>query len=248
MPRFKLTIEYDGTGLAGWQYQPDRPSVQYYLALAVQKLNGKQTEIIGAGRTDAGVHALGQVAHVDIDKDLSDYNVMSGINYHLLPHTSQVIVRSAERVSDAFHARFSATRRYYEYHIINRSARPALDALRAWHVPETLDANSMHQAAQILVGHHDFSSFRSTRCQSKNPVKTLDSLQVMRHGERIVITTFSRSFLHHQVRNMVGSLRKIGNGKWSEADLAAALAARDRRGGGETAPAEGLYFMKVDYF
>ena len=247
MPRFKLTIEYDGTGLAGWQRQIEHVSVQAYLEVAIEKLSGTPVDIIAAGRTDAGVHALAQVVHADIVKDITPYNVMHGINYHLIPLTKQVIVTKAELVSDEFHARFSATRRSYFYRIINRSARLALDENRAWHIPETLDAGAMHKAAQILVGHHDFTTFRSSACQSKSPVKTLEKLDVVRFENEIHIHTASRSFLHHQVRNMVGALRLIGNKKWLEADLQQAMAAKDRSSGGETAPAQGLYLVEVSY-
>jgi tRNA pseudouridine38-40 synthase len=247
MPRYKLTIEYDGTGLAGWQKQPDRPSIQGYLEMAAEQINGVATEVLGAGRTDAGVHALAQVVHVDLLKPIKPYSVMQAFNFHLLPLTMQVIVIAAEEVSDDFQARFSATGRSYWYRIINRRSRLALAANRAWHIPEALDAAAMHKAAQLFVGHHDFTTFRSTACQAKSPLKTLDKLDVIRNGEEIHILTSSRSFLHHQVRNMVGTLRLIGNGKWSEADLLNALAAKDRTKGGETAPPDGLYLTGVRY-
>lgn len=247
MPRFKLTIEYDGTGLAGWQKQKDAVSVQSLLEAACEKLTGTYQEITGAGRTDAGVHALAQVAHVDIVRDLDSYNIMHGINFHLQPLTSQIVVLAAEPVNDDFHARFSATARSYRYHIINRSARLALEQNRAWHIPEALDAKAMHEAAQTLLGQHDFTTFRSTMCQSKSPLKTLDKLDVVRAGEDIFIETKARSFLHNQVRNMVGSLRLIGNGKWSRQDLRKALEAKDRKMGGETAPPQGLSLVGVSY-
>ena len=247
MPRFKLTVEYDGTGLAGWQRQPDFPTVQGFLEQAVHKLCGAPQQVICAGRTDAGVHAVGQVAHIDAPATMKPYNIMQGINYHLLPLTSQVIVVKAEAVADDFHARFSATGRYYFYRIINRSARLALWQHRAWHIAEALDVKAMQEGANILLGSHDFTTFRSTQCQSKSPCKTLDMLEVQRVGEEIHIHTKSRSFLHHQVRNMVGALRMAGNGKWKTADIKAALAARDRARGAETAPAGGLYFMEVMY-
>ncbi len=247
MPRFKLTIEYDGSGLAGWQRQNDHVSVQGYLETAIEKLSGETPEVIGAGRTDAGVHAIAQVAHVDIAKEISPYNIMHGINYHLLPLTTQVIVTKVEQATDDFHARFSATGRLYLYRIINRHARLALDEKRAWHIPERLDVAAMQEAAQHLVGHHDFSTFRSTKCQSKSPVKTLDKLEVTSQGEEINVCAASRSFLHHQVRNMVGALRLIGSGKWTTQALLSALDARDRTEGGETAPPQGLYLVSVSY-
>lgn len=247
MPRYKLTIEYDGTGLAGWQKQPDRPSVQGYLEVAAAQLNEAPTEVFGAGRTDAGVHAIAQVAHVDLAKSIKPYSVMQAINYHLLPLTQQIVVIGAEEVSDDFQARFSAKGRSYWYRIVNRRTRLVLANNRAWHIPETLDAIAMHRAAQKLLGHHDFTTFRSTECQAQSPMRTLDKLDIIQHGEEIHALVSARSFLHHQVRNMVGTLRLIGNGKWSEADLMNALAARNRTAGGETAPAEGLYLTGVSY-
>lgn len=247
MPRYKLTIEYDGTGLAGWQKQPDRPSVQGYLEAAAAQLNDAPTEVAGAGRTDAGVHAIAQVAHVDILKPHKPYSVMQAINYHLLPLTQQVVVIAAEEVGDDFQARFSAIGRAYWYRIINRRTRIVLASNRAWHIPETLDAKAMHRAAQKLLGHHDFTTFRSTECQAQSPMKTLDKLDVIQQGEEIHIIAGARSFLHHQVRNLVGTLRLIGNGKWSETDLMNALAAKNRTAGGETAPPDGLYLTEVKY-
>jgi len=247
MPRFKLTVEYDGTGLAGWQRQNDFPSVQGCLETALGKINGVWKEVVSAGRTDAGVHALGQVVHVDMEKPILPYNVMHGINFHLLELSPNIIVKHAEQVSDDFHARFSAIKRKYFYRIINRSARLSLDKYRAWHIPERLDSDLMHEAAQLLVGHHDFSTFRSTQCQSNSPFKTLERLDVTRLLDEVHIHTESRSFLHHQVRNMVGSLRLVGNGKWKPADLQAALLAKDRKYGGETAQPQGLYLTEVVY-
>ncbi len=247
MPRFKLTIEYDGTGLAGWQRQKDCPTIQGHLEAAAEKLTGKFQEITAAGRTDAGVHALAQVAHIDIERDMTSYSVMHGLNHHLLPLTMQIVVTGAEQASEDFHARFSATKRSYFYRIVNRQARLAIDLKRAWHIPETLNDSAMRAAAQLLVGMHDFNTFRSSQCQSKSPLKTLEKLDVERRGEEIIIVAEAISFLHHQVRNMVGALRCIGNGKWTQADLLAALAARDRAKGAETAPAQGLYLSKVHY-
>lgn len=247
MPRFKLTVEYDGTGLAGWQKQPDRPSVQGYLEEAISRITPTLQEVIAAGRTDAGVHALAQVVHVDIDRDITPYNVMHAINHHLLPLTMQIVVTSAEQVGNDFHARFSATGRSYFYRIINRPGRLVLFAQRAWHVPELLDAAAMHEAAEVLLGNHNFTTFRSTQCQSQSPVKTLDKLDVIRSGDELHVHVSARSFLHNQVRNMVGTLRLIGNGKWTRDDLLAALAAKDRTRGGETAPPQGLYLVHVSY-
>ena len=247
MRRFKLTIEYDGTGLAGWQKQKDRPSIQGYLETAVEKLSGRFQDVTAAGRTDAGVHATGQVAHVDIDRNMGGYHVMHGINYHLQPLTSQIAVVAAEEAAPDFHARFDAKSRSYFYRIVNRQARLALDLTRAWHLSEPLNAQAMHEAAQLLLGHHDFTTFRSSICQAKSAFKTMDRLDVSRAGDEIHIQVQARSFLHNQVRNLVGTLRLIGNAKWDGGDLLDALAAKDRKAGGETAPPQGLYFTTVAY-
>jgi tRNA pseudouridine38-40 synthase len=252
MPRYKIIVEYDGTHLAGWQCQSDAYSVQEALETAIKNLSGQQVRVTASGRTDAGVHALGQAAHFDIEKDFPQRNIVDGLNFFLrkderLPIPHQVAVIASEQVDFDFNARFSAKKRYYRYIITNRRGHLALDGLRKWCIHEPLDAAKMHAAAQLLVGVHDFTSFRSTECQSKSPIKSLDELNVERQGDEVIITTSAKSFLHHQVRNMVGSLRLIGNGKWQESDLLAALAARDRRAAGETAPAHGLYFVKVEY-
>src|SRR4051794_6409427 len=245
MPRYKLTIEYDGTPFAGWQWQDDAPSVQRTLTEAIAAFCGHAVKVAGAGRTDAGVHALGQVAHVDLDKDWRADRVRDAVNAHLRPHP--VAVLSAEKAADDFDARFSAKKRHYLYRIVNRRADLALERTRAWRVPRRLDVEAMSTAAQELVGKHDFTTFRSTECQAKSPVKTLDALNVRRDGEEVRIETSARSFLHNQVRSMVGSLVLIGDGKWSAADLARALAARDRAACGPVAPPEGLYLTRVDY-
>ncbi|HMK80619.1 MAG TPA: tRNA pseudouridine(38-40) synthase TruA [Xanthobacteraceae bacterium] len=245
MPRYKLTIEYDGTPFAGWQWQEDLPSVQRTLSEAVAAFCGHAVKIAGAGRTDAGVHALGQVAHVDLAKDWRADRVRDAVNAHLRPHP--IAVLAAEKVADDFDARFSARKRHYRYRIINRRADLALDRERAWRIARRLDAEAMHAAAQRLVGRHDFTTFRSTECQAKSPVKTLDALGVSRTGEEVIVTTSARSFLHNQVRSMVGSLALVGDGKWSADDLAAALAARDRARCGTVAPPEGLYLVRVEY-
>lgn len=246
MPRYKLTLEYNGGGFCGWQKQPDRPSVQTTLEAAIEKLTETPVEAVCAGRTDAGVHARGQVAHFDCPKDLPDYSIMQAINFHLLPE-HRIVVRDAERVPDDFHARFSAKERTYFYRIVNRRARLALDHGLAWFVPESLDAEAMHHAAQLLVGSHDFTSFRDTQCQANSPIRTLDEIRLNREGDEIHMFTRARSFLHHQVRNMIGTLRLVGSGKWSADDLKQALEAKDRAAAGETAPPDGLYFMKVNY-
>jgi tRNA pseudouridine38-40 synthase len=245
MPRFKLTIEYDGTPFVGWQVQENGVSVQGVLTAAVFAFTGVRTTVGGAGRTDAGVHALGQVAHVDLAKDWDPDTVRDALNAHLRPHP--VAVLAAERVGDDFDARFSARKRHYRYRVVNRRADLALDALRAWRVPRPLDTGAMHDAAQRLVGKHDFTTFRSTECQAKSPVKTLDALDVSRDGDEVQITATARSFLHNQVRSMVGSLVHVGDGKWNTVDLADALAARDRARCGQVAPPQGLYLVRVEY-
>jgi tRNA pseudouridine38-40 synthase len=245
MPRYKLTIEYDGTSFVGWQIQGVGASVQGVLTEAVAGCCGHNVKVAGAGRTDAGVHALGQVAHVDLAKDWRGDKLRDAVNAHLRPHP--VAILAAEKVADDFDARFSARKRHYLYRIVNRRADLALERMRAWRVPRRLDAEAMHAAAQRLVGKHDFTTFRSTECQAKSPVKTLDRLDVTREGDEVRIETSARSFLHNQVRSIVGSLVLVGDGKWSAADLAAALAARDRAACGPVAPPEGLYLVRVDY-
>ncbi|HVZ50788.1 MAG TPA: tRNA pseudouridine(38-40) synthase TruA [Pseudolabrys sp.] len=245
MPRYKLSIEYDGTPFRGWQIQADQLTVQGALTAAVEALSGEKTLVQGAGRTDAGVHARGQVAHVDLSRDWETDTVRDALNAHLRPHP--VAVLSAERVTDEFNARTSALKRHYLYRIINRRPDLTLDLNHAWRVPRRLDDKAMHEAAQRLVGKHDFTTFRSTECQAKSPVKTLDRLDVGRDGDHVLIWASARSFLHNQVRSMVGSLVPVGDGKWSADDLSAALAARDRAACGPVAPPDGLYLMQVDY-
>ena len=245
MPRYKLTLEYDGTALVGWQRQDNGPSVQGALEEAVLRFAGEAVTAIGAGRTDAGVHAESQVAHLDLQRNWPADTVMNAVNFHLRP--AAIAVRAVEVAAADFHARFSATARHYRYRIVNRPGPLALARDRAWHVAPPLDSEAMQVAARLLVGRHDFSSFRAAQCQARSPVKTLDRLDVRRDGEEIAVFASARSFLHHQVRNMVGSLKLVGEGKWSADDLAAALAARDRSAAGPTAPAAGLYFTRVDY-
>lgn len=245
MPRYKLTLEYDGAPFAGWQIQADQLTVQGALTAAIEALSGEKTLVQGAGRTDAGVHARAQVAHVDLAKDWDTDTVRDALNAHLRPHP--VAVLSAERVAHDFNARTSAIRRYYRYRIINRRSDLTLEAGRAWRLPRPLDSDAMHKAAQRLVGKHDFTTFRSAECQAKSPVKTLDILAVERNGEIIDISAVARSFLHNQVRSMVGSLVAVGEGRWSADDLGEALEARDRSACGPVAPPDGLYLMRVDY-
>ncbi|HXF87144.1 MAG TPA: tRNA pseudouridine(38-40) synthase TruA [Xanthobacteraceae bacterium] len=245
MPRYRITVEYDGTPFVGWQVQDNGPSVQGLLVAAIAAFTGETVAVQGAGRTDAGVHALGQVAHFDLSRERDPDTICDALNAHLRPHPIAVI--AAERVADSFDARFSATRRHYLYRIVNRRADLALDRNRAWRCPRPLDSATMHEAAQRLVGRHDFTTFRAASCQAKSPVKTLDRLDVTRSGEEIRIVAAARSFLQHQVRSMVGSLVLVGEGKWTIEDLLRALEARDRTACGPVAPAEGLYLVRVDY-
>src|SRR5215468_3348543 len=245
MPRYKLVIEYDGGPFVGWQVQGSGPSVQGLIMVAVEAFCGERVKVRGAGRTDAGVHALGQVAHLDLTRDWDADTVRDAVTAHLRPQP--VVVLAAEKVADTFDARFSATKRHYRYLIVNRRADLALERGRAWRLPRPLDDAAMHGAAQRLVGQHDFTTFRNAECQAKSPVKTLDRLDVVREGEEVRILAAARSFLHTQVRSMVGALAFVGEGRWSADDLSAALAARDRSACAPVAPPEGLYLVRVDY-
>ncbi|PWG01144.1 tRNA pseudouridine(38-40) synthase TruA [Sphingosinicella humi] len=245
MTRFRLTVEYDGRPFMGWQRQGHGPSVQQAIEEAVFGITGEQATLHAAGRTDAGVHALAMTAHVDVAKPITAFRLADGLNAKLRPHP--VAILKAEEAADDFHARFSCIGRRYIYRIVNRRAPLALEAGRAWRVPVPLDAEAMQEAAQCLVGRHDFTTFRSAQCQSQSPVKTLDRLDVRREGEAILFEVAARSFLHHQVRSMVGCLELVGRGKWSAADLKAALEARDRNALGFNAPPDGLYFAAAIY-
>lgn len=245
MPRFRLRIEYHGGGFVGWQRQTNGLSVQEAVETAVERLVGHPVRVNAAGRTDAGVHALGQVAHLDLDRDWPAATLRDALNFHLKPHRAAVL--EAERVADGFDARFHARRRTYLYRICDRRAPPVLDLGRVWHVPRRLDAGAMAEAALRLEGRHDFTTFRAAECQAASPVKTLDRLAVSRDGDEVRIEAEARSFLHHQVRNMAGTLKLVGDGKWTAEDVAGALARRDRAAGGPTAPPDGLYFVRVDY-
>jgi tRNA pseudouridine38-40 synthase len=245
MPRYKLTIEYDGAPFCGWQIQADQLTVQGVLTTAVEALSGDKVLVQGAGRTDAGVHARAQVAHVDLTREWATDTVRDGLNAHLRPHP--VALLAAERVADDFNARTFAVKRHYLYRIINRRPDLSLDRGHAWRVARPLDVAAMQAAAQRLIGKHDFTTFRSTECQAKSPVKTLDRLDVEREGDAVNVRASARSFLHNQVRSMVGSLVYVGEGKWSADDLSRALAARDRTACGLVAPPDGLYLMQVDY-
>lgn len=245
MTRYKLLIEFDGTPYAGWQRQKETPSVQQCVEDAVFGFCAERVTLGAAGRTDAGVHALAMAAHVDIEKPVRPDQVRDGVNFHLGDHPIAII--AAERVADDFHARFSCLARHYRYVIINRRARLTLDRSRGWRVLASLNEHAMHAAAQVLVGQHDFTTFRATQCQAQTPIKTLNAISVERQQDRVIITCSARSFLHNQVRSMVGSLVEVGTGKWSVSDFAQALAACDRTRCGQVAPADGLYFVRADY-
>ncbi len=245
MTRRKLTLEYDGSGFCGWQKQAHGTTVQQVLEEAIQKFSGETVTLHVAGRTDAGVHAQAQVAHFDLEKDTTDAVVRDALNFHVRPH--RVVVLQAETVADTFHARFDALSRSYRYRIVNRRAPLALLADQAWHVSKPLSLAPMQEAAKILIGKHDFSTFRAQYCQSKSPVRTLDQLDIAADGEVVTIHTKARSFLYHQVRNMVGTLVYVGTGYWTVEDFKAAFAACDRTKGGPTAPPQGLCFWDVTY-
>ena len=247
MPRYRLDIEYDGSPYAGWQRQNGQHTVQAALEQAVAAFCGEEVSLRGAGRTDAGVHALGQVAHLDLIRDWPADTVRDAVNAHLTSAGETVSVLAATLVGDDFDARFSALRRHYLYRIVSRRAPLALARRQAWWVPKPLDAEAMHEAAQALVGKHDFTTFRSVQCQAKSPVKTLDRLDVTRVGEAIEFRATARSFLHNQVRSMVGTLKRVGEGAWSAADVKAALETCNRSACGPVAPPDGLYLVKVDY-
>jgi tRNA pseudouridine38-40 synthase len=245
MQRYRLTLEYDGGALVGWQRQDNGPSVQGALEDAIEKFSSERVTVHGAGRTDAGVHALGQVAHFDLEKAFAPDTIRDALNHYLRP--AAIAVLAAESAALDFHARFSATARHYLYRILVRRPPPALERGHVWHVVHELDADVMHHAAQALIGQHDFTTFRATECQANSPVKTLDRLDVRRAADEIHIEASARSFLQHQVRSMVGSLKLVGEGKWRPRDLADALQAKDRARCGPVAPPDGLYLVRVDY-
>jgi tRNA pseudouridine38-40 synthase len=254
MIRWKITVEYNGSDYSGWQRQDGVPSIQQSIEEALFKFCQQDIRLHVAGRTDAGVHARGQVAHFDLDygdRTLDGYDLAKALNAHLRPQPISIV--KAEPVAADFHARFHAHNKLYQYRIINRPAFLALDRTLAWHCKRPLDVAAMHEAAQVLVGHHDFTTFRDSQCQAKSPVKTVDRLSVTAQpydaygGQLILIEAEGRSFLHHQVRNFVGTLALVGEGRWNADDVARALAAKDRKAGGPTAPADGLYLMRIDY-
>lgn len=245
MPRYRLTLEYDGTPFLGWQMQAGCPSVQGRLVDAVEKLTGTRPEVRGAGRTDSGVHALGQVAHVDLPKAYPLHVVREALNYHVRP--APIAVLNVEEVPETFDARFSAIKRHYLFRILARRAPPALEKNRVWWVPQALDVERLKAAAPRFLGRHDFTTFRAAGCQAKSPIKTLDRFDVSQVGEEIHIYVSAQSFMHHQVRSMVGSLKLVGEGKWSADGLSAALEAKDRSRCGPVTPPSGLYLLRVDY-
>jgi tRNA pseudouridine38-40 synthase len=245
MSRYKLTLEYDGDPFVGWQRQDNGPSVQAALEAAAEALDGAPVEVTGAGRTDAGVHALGQVAHLDLKKNLRADTVRDALNAHLRPHPIAVV--DAEEAAPDFHARFGAIARSYLYRILDRRPPLTLDLGRVWRTPQTLDADAMHAAARVLVGRHDFSTFRDALCQAESPVKTLDAISVSRVGAEVHIVARARSFLHRQVRSIAGSLVEVGRGRWATGEIAKILAAKDRAACGPVAPPDGLYLVKVEY-
>ncbi len=247
MPRYRLDIEYDGGPYAGWQRQADQHSVQQAIEQAVEKFSAQAVSLRGAGRTDAGVHATAQVAHLDLDKDWRPDTVRDALNAHLQQAGERVAILKATRVPEDFDARFSALGRHYLYRISNRRSPPALDKGKVWWVPKRLDAEAMDSAAKVLLGRHDFTTFRSAQCQANSPLRTLDRLDVTRLGDDIEIRASARSFLHNQVRSMVGSLKRVGEGAWTSADLKAALDAQDRAACGQVSPPDGLYLVGVDY-
>lgn len=245
MPRYRITIEYDGTPFVGWQRQAAGLSVQGVLEQAIAKFSGESPSVRAAGRTDAGVHALGQVAHFELVKEWEANRIRDAVNFHLRPHP--VVTLDCAMVGPEFDARFSAVKRHYLYRILTRRAPPVLDRNRVWWLPFELDVEAMAEGAKVLVGRHDFTTFRASQCQARSPLKTLDSFCVMRHEAEIQFRVSARSFLHNQVRSMVGSLKLVGEGKWNAADVTARLNACDRRLCGPVAPAAGLYLHKVDY-
>ena len=246
MTRWKLTIEYHGGPYCGWQRQDGQPSVQQEIEEAIQKFSQQEVRIQGAGRTDTGVHALGQVAHFDLEyRPISGFDIAKAINAHLKPQP--IVILKAEEAHPEFHARFHATNKLYRYKIINRSTPLGIDQGLAWQVWRPLDADAMHDAAQLMLGQHDFTTFRDSECQAKTPVRTLDRIELKRDGDAVIMEVEAKSFLHHQVRNTIGTLILVGEGKWTKADFKKAFEAKDRTKGGITAPPDGLYLVRIDY-
>ena len=245
MQRWKITVEYDGGPYVGWQRQENGASVQAALQTAIFKFSGEDVIVQGSGRTDSGVHALAQVAHFDLERKITELKMREALNFHM--KNQPIAILLAEEVDEGFHARFDAKERAYLYRISDRRAKPTLDFGRVWHVHTPLDVEAMHEAAQVLVGLNDFTSFRAKECQAKSPIKTLDKLNVARVDAEIHITAVAKSFLHHQIRNFAGTLHLVGTGKWDKARVQHALDAKDRRSGGPTAPPDGLYLTRIEY-
>ncbi len=245
MPRYKLTVEYDGTPFVGWQHQANGMSVQHAIENAIESFSQEKVRVHAAGRTDAGVHALGQVAHFDLGKVFTAYKVREALNFYLRPLPIAII--DAQETSEDFHARFSALERFYCYKILCRSAPPTLDKKRVWYVKQLLNIEMMQQAADVLIGKHDFTTFRASECQASSPLRTLNSFKITQENDLILFKVSALSFLHHQVRNMVGSLKLVGENRWTPEDFKKALQAKNRASGGPTAPPDGLYFTQVRY-
>lgn len=245
MTRYRFVLEYDGAGFVGWQRQINGLSVQQAMEEAIFRFTGETPTVISAGRTDSGVHALGMVAHADIEREMPAEKIRDALNYHLRPNPAAAV--SVEAADPDFSARFDCVRRHYRYRILNRAVAPVIDRGRVWHISQRLDTGAMNEAASRLIGRHDFESFRSAHCQAETAVKTLDELTVERAGEEVHIRCSARSFLHNQVRIFAGTLAEVGKGKWTPDDVSIALEARDRTAAGPTAPAWGLYFVKADY-
>lgn len=245
MTKYKITIEYDGTNISGWQRQANGPSIQQYIEEAIEVFTKEKVFVYAAGRTDAGVHATGQVAHFELQKMIAPEIVQRAVNHFLKPNT--VVIIDCQIADDDFHARFSAKKRHYKYLITNRRAPSVLEVNRTWHIHKKLDVEKMQQAASFLIGNHDFTSFRALQCQAASPIKTMDEIKIYRDEDKIYFTLKATSFLHHMVRNIVGTLVQVGLGAWTPEYIEAVLAAKDRSKAGPTAPPQGLYFTKIDY-
>lgn len=245
MPRYKIKIEYDGSNISGWQRQANASSIQQFIEEAIESFSKERVSIYGAGRTDAGVHAYEQVAHFDLTQEFHPHVVRRAINHFLKPN--KIIILDCSIADNDFHARFSAKRRHYLYFILNRQSPSVLDHYRSWHIHDSLDIERMQLAANILIGKHDFTSFRATHCQSNSPIKTIDEIKIFKEGDKIIFSLKAMSFLHHMVRNIIGSLALVGKRKWEVEDFRKALEAKSRDAAGPTAPAHGLYFTKIEY-
>ncbi len=246
MPRYKITIEYDGTNYCGWQKQPQQKTIESVITNALKTAFKKNIEIFGSGRTDAGVHATGQVAHFDYDKKLSNFEMIMAIN-HNIDHNENITIIDCQEVAADFHSRFDAKMRFYEYKIINRTSKLALQKNRAWHVAPSLDLQKMQEASKLFIGTHNFSSFKDSECQTRNPIRTINDIKITKNNDLILFQVSAKSFLHHMVRNIVGTLYLVGKNKLKAQDIKEILDAKDRTKSGPNAPACGLYFVKVEY-